>query len=62
MLQVEQEKGLSHLKEKWMSASALQRAMTRAGINVFVNEFTGKYVSSHFKVCIPAVFAARLER
>ncbi|XP_067346496.1 dynein axonemal intermediate chain 7 isoform X1 [Channa argus] len=46
MLQSEQEKGLSHLTEKWMSSSALQRAMINAGINIFVNEYTDQYISS----------------
>ncbi|XP_040886603.1 dynein intermediate chain CFAP94, axonemal [Toxotes jaculatrix] len=46
MLQSEQEKGLSHLLGKWMSSPALQRAMLNAGINIFVNEYTDKYVSS----------------
>ncbi|KAM6961849.1 dynein axonemal intermediate chain 7 [Tautogolabrus adspersus] len=45
MLQSKQERGLSHLKEKWMSGPALQRAMINAGINIFVNEYTDKYVS-----------------
>ncbi|XP_020494390.2 dynein axonemal intermediate chain 7 [Labrus bergylta] len=46
MLQSEQERGLSHLKEQWMSGPALQRAMIDAGINIFVNEYTHKYVST----------------
>ncbi|XP_019947844.2 dynein axonemal intermediate chain 7 isoform X1 [Paralichthys olivaceus] len=39
-------KGLSHLQGKWMSSPDLQRAMLNAGINIFVNEHTDKYVSS----------------
>lgn len=50
MLQSEQEKGLSHLIGKWMSGPALQRAMINAGINIFVNEYTEKYVSTCDKV------------
>ncbi|XP_071358086.1 dynein axonemal intermediate chain 7 isoform X2 [Trachinotus anak] len=46
MLQSEQEKGLSQLLGKWMSSPALQRAMLNVGINVFVNEYTEKYVST----------------
>ncbi|KAK5895995.1 hypothetical protein CgunFtcFv8_009642 [Champsocephalus gunnari] len=46
MLQSDQESGLSHLKEKWMSGPALQRAMLNAGINIFVNEYTEKYVGT----------------
>lgn len=52
MLQSEQVKGLSHLKGKWMSGSALERAMLKAGINTFVNEDTDKYVSTNGKVSI----------
>lgn len=50
--QEEQERGLSHLLGRWMSAPALQRAMFKAGINIFVNEYTDKYVSFCDKVCI----------
>ncbi|XP_041820365.1 dynein intermediate chain CFAP94, axonemal [Chelmon rostratus] len=46
MLQSEQERGLSHLIGKWMSGPVLQRAMLNAGINIFVNEYTNKYVST----------------
>ncbi|XP_054481056.1 dynein axonemal intermediate chain 7 [Anoplopoma fimbria] len=46
MLQSEQEKGLCHLIGKWMSGPVLQRAMLNAGINIFVNEYTDKYVST----------------
>ncbi|XP_067438565.1 dynein axonemal intermediate chain 7 isoform X3 [Thunnus thynnus] len=46
MLQSEREIGLSHLVGKWMSGPALQRAMLNAGINIFVNEYTDKYVST----------------
>ncbi|KAI3366884.1 hypothetical protein L3Q82_009525, partial [Scortum barcoo] len=46
MLQSEQKRGLSHLIGKWMSSPALQRAMLNAGINIFVNEYTDKYVST----------------
>lgn len=52
MLQSEQEKGLSHLTGKWMSGPALQKAMVSAGINIFVNEHTDKYVATFGKVCI----------
>ncbi|XP_022604872.1 protein CASC1 [Seriola dumerili] len=46
MLQSEQEKGPSQLLGKWMSGPALQKAMVNVGINVFVNEYTDKYVST----------------
>uniref|UniRef100_A0A3B4XXM8 Dynein axonemal intermediate chain 7 n=1 Tax=Seriola lalandi dorsalis TaxID=1841481 RepID=A0A3B4XXM8_SERLL len=46
MLQSEQEKGPSHLLGKWMSGPALQKAMLNVGINIFVNEYTNKYVST----------------
>lgn len=57
MLQSDQESGLSHLKEKWMSGPALQRAMLNAGINIFVNEYTEKYVGTCGKVCILPCFS-----
>ncbi|XP_076731977.1 dynein axonemal intermediate chain 7 isoform X4 [Maylandia zebra] len=49
MLQSEQEGGLSHLIGKWMSGSDLQKAMVDAGVNIFVNEYAHKYVSSTAK-------------
>ncbi|XP_074554374.1 dynein axonemal intermediate chain 7 [Halichoeres trimaculatus] len=49
MLQSERERGLCHLKGKWMSVPALQRAMCNAGVNIFVNEHTDKYVSTSGK-------------
>lgn len=52
MLQSQQERGLAHLIGKWMSGPALQSAMINAGINIFVNEYTDKYVSTCGKVCI----------
>ncbi|KAM9334619.1 dynein axonemal intermediate chain 7 [Symphorus nematophorus] len=45
-LQSEQERGLSYLIGKWMSGPALLRAMLNAGINIFVNEYTDRYVST----------------
>ncbi|XP_050963039.1 dynein axonemal intermediate chain 7 [Labeo rohita] len=45
MLQTEETKNLDHLLGKWMSPSELQKAMRRAGINIFVNEYSDKYVS-----------------
>ena len=62
MLQSEQERGLSHLTGKWMSCSALQRATLNAGINIFVNEYTDKYVSTCGKVRIVYVLALRKGR
>lgn len=50
MLQLEQETGLPQLTNRWMSASALQTAIVNAGINVFVNEHSEKYVSTCAKV------------
>ncbi|KAK7901994.1 hypothetical protein WMY93_018763 [Mugilogobius chulae] len=49
MLQTQEEKCLSHFTGKWMSSTALQRAMQSSGINVFVNEFTEKYVTMYGK-------------
>ncbi|RVE56321.1 hypothetical protein OJAV_G00219960 [Oryzias javanicus] len=46
MLQSDQERGLAHILGKWMSRSALQRAMVKAGINIFVNQHTDRYVST----------------
>ncbi|XP_061922472.1 dynein axonemal intermediate chain 7-like isoform X1 [Entelurus aequoreus] len=46
MLQSEQDVGLADLFDRWMSAPQLQRAMVQAGINVFVNEHTDKFVPS----------------
>lgn len=50
MLHMEETKNLDHLLGKWMSPSELQKAMQRAGINVFVNEYSDKYVSINPKV------------
>lgn len=49
---MENAKELDHLLGKWMSQSALQKAMKRAGINVFVNEYSDKYVSINSKVML----------
>ncbi|XP_061663116.1 dynein axonemal intermediate chain 7 isoform X5 [Syngnathoides biaculeatus] len=46
MLQSERDVGLAHLFNKWMSAPDLQQAMLKAGINIFVNEHTDKFVTS----------------
>ncbi|XP_068442199.1 dynein axonemal intermediate chain 7 isoform X2 [Clinocottus analis] len=46
MLQSEREGGLAHLIGKWMSVPVLQSAMLNAGINIFVSEYTDKYVST----------------
>ncbi|XP_051974518.1 dynein axonemal intermediate chain 7-like [Xyrauchen texanus] len=45
MLHMEAAKELDQLHGKWMSPQMLQKAMIRAGINVFVNEYSDKYVS-----------------
>lgn len=50
MLHMENAKELDHLLGKWMSPSALQKAMKKAGINIFVNEYSDKYVSINLKV------------
>lgn len=55
MLQSQEEKGLSHLTEKWMSSTDLQKAMLNTGVNIFVNEFTEKYVKNHGKVSVSTV-------
>ncbi|XP_035764324.1 LOW QUALITY PROTEIN: protein CASC1 [Neolamprologus brichardi] len=49
MLQQSKRGGLSHLIGKWMSGSDLQKAMVDAGVNIFVNEYAHKYVSSTAK-------------
>ncbi|KAF4114651.1 dynein axonemal intermediate chain 7 isoform X3 [Onychostoma macrolepis] len=49
MLHMEETKNLDHLLGKWMSPSDLQKAMQRAGINIFVNEYSDKYVSINSK-------------
>ncbi|KAG1953377.1 dynein intermediate chain CFAP94, axonemal isoform X1 [Pimephales promelas] len=49
MLQMEEKKYLDKLLGKWMSPSELQKAMRRAGINIFVNEYSDKYVSINSK-------------
>ncbi|CAL8318758.1 unnamed protein product [Lota lota] len=46
MLQVEQEGVLAHLQGRWMSCGTLQKAMANAGLNLFVNEHTDRYVRS----------------
>ncbi|XP_054608889.1 dynein axonemal intermediate chain 7 isoform X2 [Dunckerocampus dactyliophorus] len=46
MLQSEREVGLANLFDQWMSGPDLQQAMLKAGINVFVNEHTDKFVNS----------------
>uniref|UniRef100_A0A3P8STM4 Dynein axonemal intermediate chain 7 n=1 Tax=Amphiprion percula TaxID=161767 RepID=A0A3P8STM4_AMPPE len=51
LLQSEQDQCLSCIMGKWMSISALQKAMINAGVNIFVNEYTDKYVSTCGKVC-----------
>ncbi|XP_057711930.1 dynein axonemal intermediate chain 7 isoform X1 [Corythoichthys intestinalis] len=45
MLKSDQELGLTDLFDKWMSAPDLQQAMLKAGINIFVNEHTEKFVT-----------------
>lgn len=52
MLHMDNAKELDHLLGKWMSLSALQKAMKRAGINIFVNEYSDKYVSINSKVML----------
>ncbi|XP_067283335.1 dynein axonemal intermediate chain 7 [Pseudorasbora parva] len=49
MLQMEETKDLDHLLGKWMSPWELQKTMKRAGINIFVNEYSDKYVSVNSK-------------
>ncbi|XP_019898414.2 protein CASC1 isoform X2 [Esox lucius] len=45
MLLSDQESGLKHILGKWMSPHTLQRAMVNAGVNIFVNQYSDKYVS-----------------
>ncbi|XP_066523222.1 dynein axonemal intermediate chain 7 isoform X2 [Hoplias malabaricus] len=44
MLKMDQVHELSHILDKWMSLSNLQTAMRRSGVNIFVNEYSDKYV------------------
>uniref|UniRef100_A0A3B3H620 Dynein axonemal intermediate chain 7 n=1 Tax=Oryzias latipes TaxID=8090 RepID=A0A3B3H620_ORYLA len=53
MLQSDQRKGLAHILGRWMSRAALQRAMTKAGLHIFVNEHTDRYVHTCRKVTNP---------
>lgn len=50
MLQSDQERGLNHILGQWMSPSQLQKAMVSAGVNIFVNQYSDKYVSVNAKV------------
>ena len=50
MLQSDQDTGLNHILGVWMSFSDLQKAMVNAGVNVFVNGLSDKYVSISAKV------------
>lgn len=50
MLSSATEYELPHVLGRWMSPSALQKAMRRAGVNVFVSEHSRKYVSINIKV------------
>ncbi|XP_058272929.1 dynein axonemal intermediate chain 7 [Hemibagrus wyckioides] len=45
MLQMDQAPGLNHILGKWMSLAALQDAMRRTGVNMFVSEYSDKYVT-----------------
>ncbi|CAF96318.1 unnamed protein product, partial [Tetraodon nigroviridis] len=59
MLQLEQERALPQLTDRWMSVAALQAAMIGAGLNVFVNEHSEKYASACAKVRVTAVLPGR---
>lgn len=52
MLEMDPTPGLTHVLGKWMSLTALQTAMRRAGVNVFVNEYSDKYVAVSVKVIL----------
>ncbi|XP_071189199.1 dynein axonemal intermediate chain 7-like [Salvelinus alpinus] len=45
MLQSDQERGLNHILGQWMSPSVLQKAMVSTGVNIFVNQYSDKYVT-----------------
>lgn len=60
MLQMEQAHGLNHILGKWMSLPALQTAMRRAGVNVFVNEYSDTYVTVSAKVITLLCLYSRL--
>uniref|UniRef100_A0A3B1IZ43 Dynein axonemal intermediate chain 7 n=1 Tax=Astyanax mexicanus TaxID=7994 RepID=A0A3B1IZ43_ASTMX len=49
MLQMKEARELAHILGKWMSLTALQTAMRRAGVNIFVNEYSDKYVTVNKK-------------
>ncbi|XP_077449706.1 dynein axonemal intermediate chain 7 isoform X2 [Stigmatopora argus] len=51
MLKSDRELGLTNLFDRWMSAPDLQHTMLKAGINIFVNEHTGKCIRFGHKVC-----------
>ncbi|XP_053364665.1 dynein axonemal intermediate chain 7 isoform X1 [Clarias gariepinus] len=49
LLEMDQAPALNHILGKWMSLSALQRAMTHAGVNIFVKEYSDKFVTVNAK-------------
>uniref|UniRef100_A0A4W4FXN1 Dynein axonemal intermediate chain 7 n=1 Tax=Electrophorus electricus TaxID=8005 RepID=A0A4W4FXN1_ELEEL len=49
MLQMERARELTPILGRWMNLPALQAAMRRSGINMFVNEYSEKYVDVHAK-------------
>ncbi|KAF5890790.1 protein CASC1-like, partial [Clarias magur] len=49
MLEMDHAPALNHILGKWMSLPALQRTMTHAGVNIFVQEYSDKYVKVNAK-------------
>ncbi|KAK3545000.1 hypothetical protein QTP86_032703 [Hemibagrus guttatus] len=45
MLQMDQAPGLNHILGKWMTLAALQDVMRYAGVNMFVSDYSDKYVT-----------------
>lgn len=60
MLQMDQAPGLNHILGKWRSLAALQDAMRRAGVNMFVSEYSDKYVTISAKVIMLTCFYSRV--
>ncbi|KAM6984777.1 dynein axonemal intermediate chain 7 [Aplochiton taeniatus] len=49
MLQLDQDRGLSHLVGRWMRPKDLQRAMVSVGLNIFFNQYSDTYVTTNSK-------------
>lgn len=56
MLQLEQDRALPQLTDRWTSLTTLQTAMISTGLNIFVNEHSKKYASVCAKVRITVLY------